>query len=60
MICLATAHPAKFPDAVSRAIGKDPDRPASLDGLEKRNRRCELVKADISTIKEFLSKHSLQ
>jgi len=60
VICLATAHPAKFPDAVSRAIGKDPDRPASLDGLEKRNRRCELVKADMSTIKEFLSKHSLR
>ena len=60
VICLATAHPAKFPDAVSRAIGKDPDRPASLDGLEKRNRRCELVEANISTIKGFLSKHSLQ
>ena len=60
VICLATAHPAKFPDAVNRAIGQDPERPASLDGLEKRRRRCEIVEADISIIKGFLSKHSLQ
>ncbi len=60
VICLATAHPAKFPDAVNRAIGQDPERPASLDGLEKRGRRCEIVEADISIIKGFLSKHSLQ
>mgnify|MGYP001823729423 FL=1 len=60
VICLATAHPAKFPDAVNRAIGRDPERPASLDGLEKRQRRCELVDADIATIKEFMAKHSLQ
>jgi len=60
VICLATAHPAKFPEAVSRAIGKNPERPISLDGLETRSRRCERVEADISTIKGFLSKHSLQ
>jgi threonine synthase len=59
VICLATAHPAKFPDAVNRAIGRAPERPASLDGLEKRERRCELVDADIATIKDFLAKHSL-
>ena len=60
VICLATAHPAKFPDAVNRAIGRDPERPASLDGLEQRQRRCALVDADIATIKDFLTKHSLQ
>ena len=59
VICLATAHPAKFPDAVKQAIGREPERPASLDGLEKRDRRCELVEADISTVKDFLAKHSL-
>jgi threonine synthase len=31
MICLATAHPAKFPDAVFQAIGRHPDRPPCLD-----------------------------
>ena len=60
VICLATAHPAKFPDAVNQAIGRDPEQPASLDGLEQRNRRCELVEADISQVKEFLTKHALQ
>ena len=60
MICLATAHPAKFPDAVNRATGRDPERPASLAGLEDRERRCELVEAETATVKEFLSRHALQ
>ncbi|MEN8729890.1 MAG: threonine synthase, partial [Desulfuromonadales bacterium] len=60
VICLATAHPAKFPEAVKRAIGREPQRPASLDGLEERQRRCALVEADIATVKDFLAKHSLQ
>jgi threonine synthase len=60
VVCLATAHPAKFPDAVNRATGKDPERPASLDGLEQRDRRCELIEADIAQVKEFLTKHALQ
>ena len=59
MICLATAHPAKFPDAVHRAIGRDPERPASLDGLEGRPKRCETVEADTSAIKSFVERHAL-
>jgi threonine synthase len=59
VICLATAHPAKFPEAVNRAIGKDPDCPASLDGLEKRERRCEIIDADTNKVKKYLSTHAL-
>ena len=57
---LATAHPAKFPDAVNKAIGKDPDRPASLNGLEKRDKRCEIIEADTVKVKEFLASRALQ
>ncbi len=60
VICLATAHPAKFPDAVNQAIGKDPDRPASLDGLEARERRCEVIDADTAAVKSYLSENALK
>lgn len=59
MICLATAHPAKFPDAVYRATGRHPDRPASLDGLEERPRRCETIDADAGVVREFVARHAL-
>ena len=59
MICLATAHAAKFPEAVHQAIGRNPERPVSLDGLEERPRRCETIDAEISVIKEFVERHAL-
>jgi threonine synthase len=59
VICLATAHPAKFPDAVNQAIGKDPERPASLDGLEEREKRCEIIEAEAEKIKAYLAENAL-
>ena len=37
MICLATAHPAKFPDAVEQAIGIRPELPEHLADLFDRD-----------------------
>jgi threonine synthase len=59
MICLATAHPAKFPEAVCRAIGRNPERPVTLDGLEERPRRCETITAETGAIKSFVERHAL-
>ncbi len=59
VICLATAHPAKFPDAVHEAIGKHPERPASLDGLESREKRCEIIEAKTDTVKSYLAQNAL-
>ena len=36
MVVLATAHPAKFPDAVQKATGINPELPAKLKGLMER------------------------
>jgi threonine synthase len=33
IIALATAHPAKFPDAVERAVGRRPEVPAKLQAI---------------------------
>jgi threonine synthase len=59
VICLATAHPAKFPDAVNQAIGKSPERPPSLDGLEARERRCEIIEAKTDKVKSYLADNAL-
>jgi threonine synthase len=59
VVCLATAHPAKFPEAVKQAIGKVPQRPASLDGLEERERRCEIIDASTERVKSYLADNAL-
>ncbi|MFZ5761420.1 MAG: threonine synthase [Thermodesulfobacteriota bacterium] len=59
LICLATAHPAKFGEAVQRAIGRDPEMPASLAGLAGKPSRCEVLDADAATIRAFVENHAL-
>jgi threonine synthase len=34
VVCLATAHPAKFNDAVRDAIGKEPEYPPALEAIQ--------------------------
>jgi len=53
-VCLATAHPAKFGDAVRRAIGVEAEPPPSLQGLMEKETRCALLDADSSVIKNFM------
>ncbi len=59
MICLATAHPAKFPKAVKKAIGKEPKRPPALQGLEDRPRRFEVLPAEVEKVKAYVAEHAL-
>ena len=53
-ICLATAHPAKFGEAVKQAIGVEAPPPPSLQGLMDKESRCELLDADARTIKDYI------
>ncbi|MBU1564664.1 MAG: threonine synthase [Proteobacteria bacterium] len=55
MVCLATAHPAKFGAVVEQAIGKSPDIPASLVGILEKPSRCELMDADKGKIQTFIA-----
>ncbi len=50
MICLATAHPAKFPDAVEQAIGIRPDLPEHLADLFDREESYDSLPADLATL----------
>ena len=58
IVCLATAHPAKFPEAVRKAIGREPERPESLMGIEDRPSRCEVLPADIDAVKNYIVKYA--
>ena len=59
VVCLATAHPAKFGYAVHQAIGQEPEFPDSLSGIDERDRRCVTLDADINTIKSFLAENAI-
>ena len=50
MVCVATAHPAKFPDAVEQATGVRPPLPDRLADLFDRDERFDVLPADLSTI----------
>lgn len=58
-ICLATAHPAKFGDAVKRATGEEVQLPAGLAGLEALPSRCETMAAELADIREFVAAHAI-
>lgn len=53
-ICLATAHPAKFGEAVARAIGVEAPPPPSLQGLMEKQTRCEILDADAGVIRSYM------
>jgi threonine synthase len=54
MICLATAHPAKFPDAVEQAIGIRPELPAHLSDLFDRAERYDTMPADLGALQTYV------
>lgn len=60
MVCLATAHPAKFGEAVQKATGKEVKLPPALAGLAEKESRCETLDADIALIREYVEKNALE
>jgi threonine synthase len=55
VVVLATAHPAKFPEAVRRAIGMPPPVPDRLQGLQSLPERVEILSRDLPLIQDFIS-----
>ena len=59
VVCLATAHPAKFGAAVTKAIGKAPELPQELKGLEDKKSRCKVLDPDVSLVQNYVARHAL-
>ncbi len=55
LISLATAHPAKFPDAVEDATGARPGLPPRLSDLFERPERFEVLPNDAERVKDFIA-----
>jgi threonine synthase len=53
-ICLATAHPAKFGDAVKAATGTDPEMPSQLAGLEQLPSRVKIMESDYDALRSYV------
>ena len=56
-IVLATAHPAKFPDAVEKAAGIRPRLPDWLAGLMERPERYTILPAELETVEDYIGRH---
>lgn len=58
MVTLATAHPAKFPDAVEAAAGERPSLPVWLGDLMSRPERMSVLANDLDTVEAFIRKRA--
>jgi len=57
MVALATAHPAKFPDAVADATGMRPELPERLADLHERPEHLTQLPNDLAVVQEFVEAH---
>lgn len=60
MVTLATAHPAKFPDAVEAASGIRPQLPAWQGDLMERDEEYAVIDADTESLKARIRQTLLQ
>lgn len=58
IVTLATAHPAKFRDAVERAAGHRPGLPARAAGLFDREERYATLPADLAAVEAYVAERA--
>jgi threonine synthase len=56
VVCMATAHPAKFPDAVEQSTGVRPALPDHLADLFDRPERYEVLPADVEAVRAHVER----
>ncbi|MEE8601774.1 threonine synthase [Euzebya tangerina] len=58
MIVLETALPVKFAETITEAVGFQPERPPSLEGLEDLPRRVQVMPPDVDQVKDYIETHA--
>ncbi len=58
VVTLATAHPAKFRDAVERASGQRPSLPTRIGDLFQREERMVELPGDYAGIADYIAQHA--
>jgi threonine synthase len=54
LICLETALPVKFAETIRAALGREPQLPAELAGLEKLPQRFKVIPRDVAMLKRII------
>ncbi|CAG0987958.1 threonine synthase [Rhodocyclaceae bacterium] len=55
MVVLETAQPVKFAETIREALGREPDRPRELEGIEALPQRVEVMEAEAGAVKAFIA-----
>jgi len=55
LICLETALPAKFAETIQEALGREPERPIAMVGIEQLPQRCDVMDADVVKLKAYIT-----
>jgi len=58
VVTLATAHPAKFRDAVERATGTRPALPIRVGDLFDREERYDVLPGDLATVQAYIAERA--
>ncbi|MEX0344917.1 MAG: threonine synthase [Rhizobiaceae bacterium] len=57
MVILATAHPAKFPDAVEKASGIVPGLPGHMSGMMEAEENFTTLPSDLKMVEDYIERH---
>jgi threonine synthase len=58
LVCMETAQPAKFEDAIREALGIEPVRPAELADLEAQPQKKQVLDADVEAVKRYIAERT--
>ncbi|HJV61733.1 MAG TPA: threonine synthase [Albitalea sp.] len=58
MVVLETALPAKFADTIVEALGREPDRPPALRGIEQLPKRFAVMGVDAQAVKSYIAQNA--
>ncbi|WP_313953853.1 threonine synthase [Accumulibacter sp.] len=56
MVVLETALPAKFEETIIEALGRRPERPASLRGIEELPQKVEVIDVSVDAVKQIIER----
>ena len=57
LICLETALPAKFEEAIRESLRRNPERPKDLENIESLPQRVDVLEGDVETVKRYIVGH---
>ena len=56
-VSLETAHPAKFPEEITKLLNIDPELPKSLEGIEEKEEQYDKITTKYEDFKAYLLKN---